>query len=370
MDKSIQHGYILLADISGFDAYIAKAELEHAQGVITELLELIVGNLSPLMHLASLEGDAALTYASDVEVPRGETILELLESTYVEFRDRLESIYRNNTCNCRACQNVPSLDLKFFVHYGEYIAQPVEGGGVELGGLDANLIRERLLKDQVTSMNGKEAFILFTGQGLERIGLEARGMVTNCSSYPYLGEIRTAQLDLKRRYQERLEKRRSFISNKEADFSLTHDFDVPNYVLWDWLNDPEKRSQWMKWRRWSAGIRPWGRIGVGARNHCAHGLGTLIETILDWRPYKYFTVESRQDSIGFSILQSFNLPPLSNGTQTRLSLHSRLQKVGALWMIRQPLNKVLARLWKFDYERLEKIISENGVSVRKQDVVP
>jgi hypothetical protein len=256
MDKSIQHGYILLADISGFDAFIAKAELEHAQGVITELLELIVGNLSPLMHLASLEGDAALTYASDVEVPRGETILELLESTYVEFRDRLESIYRNNTCNCRACQNVPSLDLKFFVHYGEYIAQPVEGGGVELGGLDANLIRERLLKDQVTSMNGKEAFILFTVQGLERIGLEARGMVTNCSSYPYLGEIRTAQLDLKRRYQERLEKRRSFISNKEADFSLTHDFDVPNYVLWDWLNDPEKRSQWMKWRRWSAGIRP------------------------------------------------------------------------------------------------------------------
>jgi hypothetical protein len=32
--------------------------------------------------------------------------------------------------------------------------------------------------------------------------------------------------------------------------------------------------------------------GVGATNHCIHGKDTVIEEVLDWRPYDYFTVRS------------------------------------------------------------------------------
>lgn len=43
---------------------------------------------------------------------------------------------------------------------------------------------------------------------------------------------------------------------------------------------------------WSAGGRSGGRTGVGASNHCAHGDRVSVETILDWRPFDYFTTET------------------------------------------------------------------------------
>jgi len=39
---STQHGYLVLADISGYTSYLAGTELEHAHEVLTELLETIV----------------------------------------------------------------------------------------------------------------------------------------------------------------------------------------------------------------------------------------------------------------------------------------------------------------------------------------
>ncbi|MFN2221111.1 MAG: DUF2652 domain-containing protein, partial [Candidatus Promineifilaceae bacterium] len=121
-------GYLLLADISGFDAYLANVELDHANDVLKELLELVVDSLSPPMQIASIHQDAVLAYQLQQEVSRGEGMLELTEATYMAFRDRLKSIARNNTCDCRACQAVPTLDLKFLVHYGEFSTQEEPGG--------------------------------------------------------------------------------------------------------------------------------------------------------------------------------------------------------------------------------------------------
>ena len=33
-----------------------------------------------------------------------------------------------------------------------------------------------------------------------------------------------------------------------------------------------------------------GRRGIGTKNHCTHGGGTVIEEILDWNPIDYFTI--------------------------------------------------------------------------------
>lgn len=167
-----QHGYLLLADISGFDAYLADVELEHAQGVLEELLELIIAAMVPPMHIALVKPDAVLTYKAAAELTRGETLLELTEATYTKFRDRLKSIARNNLCGCRACAAVPTLDLKFLVHYGEYTVQLTDAGHVVLGGLDALLIRDRLIKDQVD--NGSRSYALFTEAGLEKMGVLQR----------------------------------------------------------------------------------------------------------------------------------------------------------------------------------------------------
>jgi hypothetical protein len=42
MSTITQHGYLVLADISGYTSFVAKTELEHSHEILTELLELLV----------------------------------------------------------------------------------------------------------------------------------------------------------------------------------------------------------------------------------------------------------------------------------------------------------------------------------------
>lgn len=231
MEARVEQGYILLADISGFDAYLAGVELEHAYGVLEELLELLVHHLTPPLSLATVERDAVLAYAPESRLSRGETLLELTEAAYVAFRRRLTTIHRNSTCNCRACSAVPSLDLKFLVHFGEYVAQPMSAGGVDLGGLDANLVRDRLLKNQVSAANGWRAYALYTEPTMQHIGLEPNGMHVASASYPHVGEIKTAALNLQARFETLTEARHEFVASDEADLVMTQEFTAPPPLL-------------------------------------------------------------------------------------------------------------------------------------------
>src|SRR5262245_30190907 len=114
-----QHGYLVLADISGYTSYLSKVELDHAHEILTDLLETIVGKFKAVLTIAKLEGDAVFGYVPEAKMERGETLLELVESTYAAFRDRRESAHRRTTCTCNACRAIPTLDLKFFVHHGD-----------------------------------------------------------------------------------------------------------------------------------------------------------------------------------------------------------------------------------------------------------
>ncbi len=88
MAKSAESGYLLIADITGYTSYIAQTELEHSQGVLAELLELLVGYMTPVTTLSKLEGDAVFTYAPDSQIEREELLLEIIEATYFGFSDK------------------------------------------------------------------------------------------------------------------------------------------------------------------------------------------------------------------------------------------------------------------------------------------
>src|SRR5574338_1601031 len=141
----IEHGYLVLADISGYTSFLMQTELDHAQEILSDLLETIVRRFQTLLTLHKLEGDAVFAYAPESRIIRGETLLEMIEAAYVDFRERLHNVRRHTTCTCRACQNIPILDLKFMVHHGDYILQDI-GGVRELAGSDVNLVH-RLMKN-------------------------------------------------------------------------------------------------------------------------------------------------------------------------------------------------------------------------------
>lgn len=331
-----QHGYLVLADISGFTAYLAGVELDHAHEILSDLLETIVGRFKTLLTISKLEGDAVFGYAPESKVPRGETLLDLLESTYVAFRDRQTAMHRRTTCECSACRSIPRLDLKFITHHGDYLLQDV-AGIAELLGSDVNLAH-RLMKNHVSEATGWHAYALFTEASLGHMGVSPDGMHAQPETYEHLGEVKTYSLNLHERHQAITEARRVFLSPEEADLVLTHDFAAPPPVVWDWLNNPEKRSRWMHDRRWSADARPGGRTSVGSRNHCAHGKNTIIETILDWRPFDYVTGEQIVNNT--RMVETVQLEPLPDGAGTRMRDHIKFE-MGLPPFLRRPLVKLL-----------------------------
>ena len=52
-------GQLVIADLTGYTAYLSQSELEHAPAIAGDLLETIVGRLDPPFRLAKFEGDAA-----------------------------------------------------------------------------------------------------------------------------------------------------------------------------------------------------------------------------------------------------------------------------------------------------------------------
>lgn len=314
MEAKTQHGYLLLADISGYTSYLAGVELDHAHEILTDLLETIVGCLKAMLTIVKLEGDAVFAYVPETRLPRGETLLELIESTYVRFCDRRDSSHRHTTCECRACQNIPSLDLKFVIHHGDYIVQQVSGIR-ELVGSDVNLTH-RLLKNHISEATGWRAYALFTERGLDHMGVRPEDMHRQVESYEHLGEVMTCSLDLRARREVLCAARREVVRPEEADLILVREYPAPPPVVWEWINDPRKRTLWSGHAKWSAADRPGGRTGVGASNHCAHGRSLTVETVLDWRPFDYFS--SRSEGDGLIMVETFYFEPAPGGASTRM----------------------------------------------------
>lgn len=311
MSTSTQHGFLVIADITGYTSFVAKTELEHSHEILSELLELLVSQFEPLMTISKLEGDAVFAFTADGVFERGETLIDFIEAMYVAFRDKQLSMQRATTCTCNACRNIPSLDLKFFVHCGDFIQQKIASIR-ELVGSDVNLIH-RLTKNHVSEATGWRAYILLTEQSCSRLALSLTDAHVQMEEYEHLGQIKTYNINLHQRYKEITEARHIVLAEKEADFVLHADFSTPPAVTWEWLQDPDKRNRWNGGHvTWSVGERPQGRSGVGSSNHCAHGKSLSTEVMVDWHPFEYYTAHSF-DNGKHVFTETMRLEPLPNG---------------------------------------------------------
>jgi uncharacterized protein YndB with AHSA1/START domain len=317
MDSKLQHGYLVLADISGFTSFMAATELDHAHDVIAELIELLVSRLTPLLTLSEVEGDAVFALAPQTAIPEGIVLLELLDATYVAFRDRVEGIRRHTTCTCNACRLIPSLDLKFITHCGDYYLQDVAGRTKPVGS-PVNLLH-RLAKNHVCEVTGWQAYALFSAEAVEQLELPREEMYHQQEGYEHLGSVETYSIDLRERYRQMAETRRSVVMPAEAHAVLAFDVPAPPAIVWDWLNDPQKRSLW---QHMEISAELGGRRGVGTRNHCRHGKNAeSIQTVVDWRPFDYFTYSSQD--VGAAkpdMMMTHRLEPIDGGTHLTVTM--------------------------------------------------
>jgi hypothetical protein len=358
MDTRTKRGYLLLADLSGFTAFLTASELEHAHDILRELIELIVRRLSAVFQLAEVEGDAVYVYAVEPALPSGKALLDLVESTYLAFRDRADTIDRRSTCRCSACRSVALLDLKFIVHYGEFVLQDVAGGRKPLGS-DVNLAH-RLLKNSVGEATGWRAYALFSEPAVLRAGLEVQGWHVQPEEFASLGSVQTYSLDLLARLPDMRRSRRGAVPPEEADLRFVFQVDLPPAATWAWLNDVSMRSLWE-----GLPVRPEGRGddlgGVGAVTHCLHG-GKVrsLQTILEWRPAETFTYESRgPKGTTPESITTVVLTPTDSGTSVDLRVRVEIQP---RWLGIRLYRLMAVGEYRRSIDRLQKLTAETTKS--------
>jgi uncharacterized protein YndB with AHSA1/START domain len=316
LDTPVRPTCFLIADISGYTSYLAGVELDHANDILTDLLETIVTALRPGFRLSRIEGDAAFMF-SVAETLDGSVLLDTIEHCYFGFRRRRRDVRQATSCECDACRRIPNLDLKFVVHHGPALLQEV-AGRQELLGLDA-IIVHRLLKNRVVDQLGMSAYALFSQHCADAATLDphALGMQPHVESYEGIGEIAAWAHDLERRWGEEDMRARVRVEPDASILTVTTTTSAPPQVAWAFLTTPGQR---MSWQPWVTSVTVEGATGgrrsVGSANHCMHGADAVVEEILDWRPYDYVTDRTTLNTPSgpVRLLHTVELEPTTDGT--------------------------------------------------------
>jgi hypothetical protein len=350
MSPTTRKGFLVLADITGFTPYVATTELEHSQEILQNMLKGIVSFLTPAFKLAEVEGDAVFVYSDGLA--RNEMVLEVLESAYFAFRDKKASNARIRTCHCKACEMASSLDLKFIVHYGDYIMNNVGGKNKPLGS-SVN-IAHRLLKNHVIDATGWTAYALFTKDCLDAIQIYPDKCHEQPEEYEHVGRIQTFSINLDEHYKNYLSERTVYLRPEDSDLIVRYDFPVVPALLWEWSNDPKKRTLWAAGSDWKEGARPRRTTRRGATNHCVNS--KVIERILDYRPFQYYTAVMGRGPLNFT--QTVKFEETSSGT--RLYWHVKMNGILPKFIRRLICKLIVIKGMKVydNSERLRRLVGE------------
>ena len=279
-------GILVIADIGGYTRYLTGVELEHSQDILSDIMGLIAEQLGKALTVEQLEGDAVFCYRPDGERL---DLLATIEDCYVAFADRVRSIYRLSTCDCRACRSVPMLDLKFVAHHGTFLEQIVAGKHSLLGS-DVILIH-RLLKNGVNEATGLGGYAFLSDGCVDHAGIDpaAAELTKHGEDYEDVGHVSGWVWNLEQVWRDRNAGRHVYVSAAEALVCVERKIASAPEVIWDFAAVPFNQVGWVVGldsveEHTFGGVR-----GIGTVTHCVHGDMTMRHEVLDWQPPRYLT---------------------------------------------------------------------------------
>lgn len=202
--------YLLLADISGYTAFMAGVEQAHrldfsggipaAYPTLAALLGSIIAGVEPDLAVVKLEGDAVFAAAPAANMDgQGDRVLEKLRSMYVAFIESRTAAIPTSDHVCTACPIVADLDLKVVLHRGQAVRQTVGSGSDLLG--PAVTVAHRLLKNTIRARIGIRPYLFLTDAAATGLGLADVGLA-HVEEYPDAGRIGGRLVDLSERVNE------------------------------------------------------------------------------------------------------------------------------------------------------------------------
>jgi hypothetical protein len=70
-------GYMMIADITGYTAFLSKTELTHAQEILEALMNTLVEHIHPPIVISRIEGDGVFAYTFEDCFLQSQTMLGL-----------------------------------------------------------------------------------------------------------------------------------------------------------------------------------------------------------------------------------------------------------------------------------------------------
>lgn len=283
---------LIIADISGYTRFLTGSELEHANSIISELLNTIVGAVEFPLKVVEIEGDAVFMYAVLPEGTMGQSMIEGVEDIYTSFASALETMVFNTTCPCAACENCSSLGLKIVMHCGD-VARAQIAGHEKVSG-PAVIAAHRLLKNSIRETTGIDDYLLVTDECAADLGIEdiVAAWTPHSEVYEHLGEVRGHVSSLAEVWQRVREREDTQVTAESAWVSVRVDADAPPWVVWDYIIDPDKRTAWLAAEGNELTGAKAGRIDLDTAYHCAHGNDwNTISTVVGLRAPVYLTLD-------------------------------------------------------------------------------
>jgi hypothetical protein len=314
-------GHLVIADISGYTQFLTDNELDHANGIVGDLLNSIIGAMQAPLAVSNIEGDAIFMYGEMADGMVGQTVLESVEMLYCAFASSLENMVLNTTCTCSACVNIQSLGLKIVMHCGEY-AMTTVGEMTTLSGPDVIAVH-RLLKNRIVEATGVTDYLLVTQACVDELDVApmVAAWTPHSEEYEHIGVVDGYVSSLRDVWASLQLQTEVKVSPSGAWDTVRGQSIAPPAVIWDHIIDPRKRVSWLAA---AVGMElkesDDGRVGPGTEFHCAHGDGDItMFTVLDMRPYDYLTVmvEFVEDSI---VKYTYYFMP--SGSGTRVFIHA------------------------------------------------
>ena len=371
-------GLLVIADITGYTAFLMESELEHAEDSLRSLLNLLLDHTKPPLVVSRLQGDAVISYAPKGSFQQGQTVVETIESTYLAFRQARERMVVNTTCMCNACRNIPNLDLKFFVHYGTFMNQRL-GSHIELVGADVNLIF-RLSKNTVSEKMGYRAYAMYTAAVADAMDMgEICGHMTpHTESYEDVGDVDAFVQDMNAAWERGRDRLRVSVPPGEAVLNVEYELPYPPAMIWDYLTKPEGRAFLMGSDRVGVTGKADGRVGQGTIYECVHGKKMYPQTIVDWQPLEECTTESRSILPKTTLLATLRLSPTAQGTMITLTFGGIRGPLifrfldGLAWRVigRFVRRDIIKGFQKFHTLVVEEVAQAGPVATTPPDIVP
>ena len=268
--------------------------------------------------MAQLEGDAVFSHDRGNGSLRGQTLVEIIEDTYVAFKRTIELMVLNTTCSCNACANISHLDLKFVVHHGEFAEHNVAGRNEVLG--PAVVAVHRLLENGVVASTGIGAYTIYSQAAIDALDLRdfLTELVPHAEEYEDIGRVSLWVQDMHPLWDARKESVRVTIPERDVLVMVEGDLPVPVAAAWDVLARPEYRAVFMHAERQEVAERGEVRLGTGSVFRCFHGSGRITtQTVVDWQPFLSMTTEDTTPVPRTTVLIQIELEPTGGGTRIR-----------------------------------------------------